>query len=110
MRKLALGLILALLVGCGGPQAGVVVRKEHHPARTYTWMMPQCVTYGKYGCTMHIYIPHVVHDDEDWVIKVEVDGKLGTVTTTKRAYDSVDIGGWFDGPVEADRDKRTRKG
>lgn len=99
-------LLLVLFSACG-PQEGVVVRKDHHPAQTYIMFIPICNTVGK--ATICTPLPYWIYDDEDWVIKVENDGKVGTITTSQRAWESVDIGEWFDGPVEKDKDVRRRK-
>lgn len=92
------------LSSCQKMKYGTIVEKWHEPYRTYMYMMPIVHSTGK-----TTYIPMIMHDNEDWCIKVTGIGTKGdTITRTyyvdRIAYDTLTIGKFIcvDGACDED--------
>lgn len=84
-----------LFSSCQKMKYGNVVEKWHEPDRTYVYMMPMVHSTGK--TTFTTFIPMIMHDNEDWCIKVTGIGVNGdTITRTyyvdSIAYDTLSVG------------------
>ena len=79
---------------CQKLKYGNVIEKWYEPENTYVMLMPMTMSSGK--TTTTVMIPYIIHDNEDWCIKVKGIGTKGdTITRTfyvdKIAYDTLDI-------------------
>lgn len=95
------------LSSCQKMKYGNIVEKWHEPERTYMYMMPIVHSTGKTIYTT--FIPMIMHDNEDWCVKVMGIGTKGdTITRTyyvdRIAYDTLTIGKFIcvDGACDED--------
>lgn len=104
----AAALALALLAGCGrpAPTAGVVVEKQHVPARDWTDNVPIYTTLcaGKPLICHPLlvgFVPVQRHEAEYWRLELRDDSDpehLGWVDVPSQTYDRYDIGGHYPDP------------
>ena len=77
------------------PSEGKLTYKYIDPESTYVIM--QCLSYGKYGCTG--YYPQTIHDDTDYVFTYQncEDGpcRTGQSEVKPETYENFNIGDWF---------------
>ncbi len=91
MKNILKIFVIILLFGCQKIESGRILSKWNEPERHYTMLIP--VSTGK---TM-VLIPYYVHDNEDFLIKVQgISDKGDTITKTfyvsKNRYDTISIG------------------
>lgn len=104
--------ITFFLIGCQKMKYGNVIEKWHEPERTYLYMMPTVRQVGKTSFTT--FIPIMMHDNEDWCIKVTGIGIKGDTITrtyyvTPTAYDTLSIGKFICIDGACDEDKNNTK-
>ena len=107
MAKLLFATILLVLVSCGSVDNGVIIKKEHQPARTYTTLLPVTFFTGK--TTITTLIPYTIYDDEDYVLLLKNKDDKGKVFVTKSIWDSVSIGEYFEGATIEENNRKERK-
>ncbi len=75
-------IIITLLFSCQRPlEKGVIVEQWHEDARVYPLIIPVVISTGKTRTV--IPIPYIIHDGEDWCIKVNGLARNGdTITNT----------------------------
>ena len=107
-KKLILVTIaLFVLASCSDIDRGIIIKKEHQPARTYTTLLPVTVFTGKTTTTM--LIPYTIYDDEDFVLWLKNEDDAGKVFVTKSTFHSVGIGEYFDGATIEENNRKERK-
>lgn len=90
-------MLTVLLSGCGRELTeGEIIDKRHEPESTFVMLIPMAMSCGK-NCTTTIFIPYVVHDDEDWILVVRGIDKDGEELTedwyvSEKEYESAPVG------------------
>jgi hypothetical protein len=106
--------LIGLVSGCSAPilSSGVVIEKRHEPESTVLIMVP--IQTGK--TTM--MIPMYIHDDEDWIVRIEGvwDGEVvqNTLYLPREYWELVEVGDVlqvpegteYDDPEERERAER----
>jgi hypothetical protein len=92
------GLFAPILYRLKNPplREGYVVGMWHQEASTSTIFIPITTWNGKFATTTHI--PHTVHDDEDWVIKISnlhLKPRTRTLYVSKKMYELITVGSYF---------------
>jgi hypothetical protein len=101
MKKLLILLIaLGFFFGCGSEiKEGEVYAKAYEEERTWVMLMPMTISNGK--TTTTTFIPMLMHDDEDYIIKIRAFNEdkekweKRTFYVTKEVYKSTSEGDWF---------------
>ena len=97
MKKLLLLFSVVLFLGCKSQpklDEGIVIHKRYEPARTFIFHTP--VQVGK----STILIPHIVYDNEDYVLTVtnsapELKNVTNNIYVTKEFYDCYNEGDYW---------------
>jgi hypothetical protein len=92
--------ILLLLCACRHElKNGKIVQMHIEPERTYMYMMPipHTMSTGKTTSTYFTYIPMMMHDDEDYTIRMHGFTEKGeekdeTFYVSKSTYDKLKLG------------------
>ena len=90
---------------------GNITEKWYEPKTTYTMFMPLSMN------KTIMLVPYLIHDNEDWCIKVKGIGEEGdtvvrTYYVTEQAYDTLNVGKFIciDGACDEDNNnEKTRK-
>lgn len=97
MRRLLaapLVLLLAALAACSPIHRGTIISKVIEPASTM--IIQQCAGYNSKGiCT--VWVPQVIHDDEDYRFNLRLEREEGYVYVDRATFDSYDEGDFYDG-------------
>ena len=111
-RFLTFLFISITLLSCQKLKYGNVIEKWYEPENTFYALLPMTISTGK--STSVIFIPYIIHDEEDWCIKVTGTGDDGdTITKTfyipKSRYDSITIGQFICVDGDCDEDNNNTK-
>lgn len=96
--KFLLFTLLIFFCSCQKQKYGTVTEKWHEPERTYVTFFPMTMSSGKTFRT--IMVPFIVHDNEDWCIKVKGVTRKGNTTwrqyyVSSEAYDTLYVGSFI---------------
>jgi hypothetical protein len=121
LTTIVVGILLVFgLAGCGGIESGTVTQKVYQPSSTTTIFIPiqtgsicHTISTGStitQSCTpIFTSFPFIVHDDEDWVLKLEEEGKTGWVYVSEEKYNNTKIGDYYTkGKQDATSDDKTK--
>ena len=100
MVLLSLFLVLSL-AGCSSAKEGRVYEKVYEPESTFIMIMMIPIPAGK--STVMTPLPMIVHDDEDWILKVESYTDRGQRVTSsfyvnEDVYAQYLVGDWYSVP------------
>jgi hypothetical protein len=94
-RALAAAVALAalLLVGCSAIDRGTITAKVIEPATTIVQQV--CAGYNAKG-VCSVWVPQVIHDDEDYRFDIRNEDETGFVYVSREAFDEYEVGDFFE--------------